>query len=204
MPAGGVDELIRRQREDYIGELLYPSIQGAARELPQIISVLRKTYKLSKSSPIILFGFSAGGAAALLSLTESEVHPRAVLVVNAPLSIAQAIGGYERQSKSTYLWTEKAKDASAHYDIEKSAARITALNPQAAFLLLQSDHDAGFSVTPAQSTAAALKNAASRYRSDPDISARVLADSDHYALTGSQSAEVTAMIVDWLSQHALP
>ena len=204
MPAGGVDELLRRQREDYIGQLLYPSILGAAHELPQILKALSKTYGLSKSSPIILFGFSAGGAAALLSLTESDVRPRAVLVVNAPLSIVQAVDGYERQSKSVYAWTENAKDASAHYDIEKSAQRIVKLNPKAAFLLLQSEHDAGFATTAAQSAAMALANAASLSRPEPDISAKVLPNSDHYVLTGSESAVVNPMIIAWLTQHAFP
>lgn len=209
MPAGGVEELIQRQTEDYIGRLLYPSILGAARELPQIIEALSKTYGLSKSSPVILFGFSAGGAAALLSLTESSVHPRAVLIVNSPLSIAQAVDGYERQSKRVYAWTETAKEASAHYDVEKSAQQIAKLNQNAAFLILQSEHDTGFSVAAAQSAATALKNAASRYGPKPDISAIILPGEDHYVLDGAESttakpngAPVRQMIIDWITQHA--
>jgi predicted esterase len=208
MPAGGVDELVHRQTEDYIGRLLYPSILGAAQELPQIIESLSKTYGLSKSSPVILFGFSAGGAAALLSLTESSVRPRAVLVVNSPLSIAAAVDGYERQSKRAYAWTDRARDASAHYDIEKSAMRIAQLNPKAAFLILQSEHD-GFSFVAAQSAATALKNAASRYGPEPDISAVILPGADHYVLDGAESttakpngAPVKQMIIDWMTQHA--
>ena len=157
MPAGGVNELLHRQREDYVGEMLYPSILGAAHELPQIIEALSKRYGLSKSSPLILFGFSAGGAAALLSLTESRVRPRAIVVVNSPLSIVQAVDGYERQSKGVYTWTEKAREAAAHYDLEKSAERISELNPKAAVLILQSDQGAGISDSTAQSAAAALK-----------------------------------------------
>lgn len=109
MPAGGIGELIRRQTADYIGQLLYPTISGAAQELTRIVDGLSKSYGLSKSAPIILFGFSAGGAAALLSLTQIAVHPRAVVVVNSPLSIVQAAESYERQSKSVYEWTAAAE-----------------------------------------------------------------------------------------------
>jgi alpha-beta hydrolase superfamily lysophospholipase len=202
MPRGGVDELLQRQSKDYIGQLLYPSMLGAAHELPQLMEGLSKTYGISRASPVILFGFSAGGAAALLSLTEADVHPRAVLVVNAPLSIAQAVDAYERQSKNVYMWTESAKDASTQYDVEKRADRITRANPKTAFLLLQSEHDAGRTVQAAQSAAAALKSAASRYRADPDISAKELSGADHYVFGGSESAATEQMIVDWIKQHA--
>lgn len=204
MPAGGVDELLRRQRADYIGEILYPSILGAAHELPQVIEALSKRYGLSNSSPLILFGFSAGGAAALLSLTESGVHPRAVVVVNSPLSIVQAVDGYERQSKAVYTWTEKAREAAAHYDLEKSAERIAKSNPKLAVLILQSEQDAGFSVSTAQSAAAALNKADARYRLVPDISARILSGSDHYVLTGSESAAAKREIIGWIATQAFP
>lgn len=209
MPAGGVDELIRRQTEDYIGQLLYPAIQGAAQELPEILKSLSKTYGLSKDSPVILFGFSAGGAAALLALTEGGVHPQAVVVVNSPLSIAQAADGYERQTKRVYAWTETAKEASTHYDVEKNAARIAQLNPKTAFLILQSELDAGFSPATAQSAATALKSAYSRYEPKPDISTAILPDTDHYVFAATESttiqpsgAPVKLMITDWIRQHA--
>ena len=204
MPAGGVDELLRRQREDYVGEMLYPSILGAAHELPQIIKAVSKRYGLSKSAPLILFGFSAGGAAALLSLTESGVRPRAVVVVNSPLSIAQAVDGYERQTKGVYTWTEKAREAAARYDLEKSAERVAKLNPKLAVLMLQSEQDAGFSVGSAQSAAAALKKAEARYSLVADVSARMLPGSDHYVFTGSDSATAKRAIIDWISSQAFP
>jgi predicted esterase len=202
LPAGGVDELLRRQSADYIGQLLYPSVLSAAQELPKIISALSKTYGLSKSSPVILFGFSAGGAAALLSLTESGVRPRAVVVVNSPLSIVQAIDSYERQTNSVYAWTEKAKDASRHYDIKMSAEQIAKINPQMAVLILESEHDAGPTVQAAQSAAIALKSAVSRYNPNPDISAKVLPRADHQVFDGSESAVTKRTIVDWITQHA--
>ena len=202
MPAGGVDELLHRQRQDYIGQLLYPSILGAARELPQIITALSKAYGLSKSAPVVLFGFSAGGAAALLSLAESDVHPRAVLVVNAPLSIAQAAAGYERQIRGVYAWTEQAKEASRHFDIERDAERILESNPKLAILILQSELDAGPTVQAAHTAALALKGAALPYDPEPDIRAKMLPGADHYVLAGPEAAATKSMITAWITQHA--
>ena len=204
MPLGGVDELLQRQNKDYIGQLLYPSMLGAARELPLIIEGLSRTYGLSKSAPITLFGFSAGGAAVLLSLTETDVHPRSVLVVNAPLSIAQAVDAYQRQSKNVYRWTAEAREESTRYDVETGADQILRSNPSTTFLILQSERDAGLTVGAAQSAAVALHNAALRYRPSPDISARVLPDADHYVFGGPESATTVATIIDWIQQHAFP
>jgi predicted esterase len=202
MPVGGVDELLRRQNKDYIGQLLYPSILAAADELPQIISAVSKRYGLSKSAPVILFGFSAGGAAVLLSLTESEVRPRAVVVVNAPLSITQAVDSYERQSKSVYAWSESGKNASRYYDLQRNAGRIADLHPKLAILLLESERDAGPTVEAAQSAALALRSAALRYRPDPDISAKVLPGADHYVFAGAESAIAKRTIMSWIEHHA--
>jgi hypothetical protein len=132
------------------------------------------------------------------------VRPRAIVVVNSPLSIVQAVDGYERQSKGVYTWTEKAREAAAHYDLEKSAERISELNPKAAILILQSDQDAGFSDSAAQSAAAALRKADARYGLVPDISARRLLGSDHYVLTGSESAAAKQAILGWITQQAFP
>ena len=102
LPDGGTDELLRRQQDDYIGLLLYPVILGAARELPTLIESLTRSYGLSKSRTIAVFGFSAGGAASLLALTESNIGPSAVVVLNSPMSTADAVAGYERQSGRAY------------------------------------------------------------------------------------------------------
>jgi predicted esterase len=201
-PPGGVDELIRRQKADYIGQLLFPSMSGAARELPQIIKDLSKIYGLPKTARVVLFGFSAGGAAALLSLTETDVQPRAVVVVNAPLSIAQAAESYERQSKSTYIWTKDAKQAAFRYDIEKNADRIAQSNRKTAILILESERDAGPTVPAAQAAAAALEKAALAYNPDPDIGVEVLLGSDHSVLSGSQVSTVRPMILAWIARHA--
>jgi predicted esterase len=212
MGAGGTNDLVQRQADDYVGRLLYPVMAQAAAELPKVVEDVSAFYHLSNRRPIVIFGFSAGGAAALLSLTESGVRPQGVIVVNAPLSISQAVDGYERQLGHRYSWTKAARDAAIRYDVAAHASQIARQHSGTAFLFLQSDHDAGYSSAPASTVAVDLKAAASRYTPEPDIGAVVVADSDHYVLDSSRpkdpkgkAAEATArtLISDWITRHAV-
>ena len=211
MGAGGKSDLIQRQADDYVGRLLFPVMAQAAAELPKIVDEVSAFHHLSNRRPIIIFGFSAGGAAALLSLTESNVRPRGVIVMNAPLSISQAVDGYERQIGHPYSWTKAARHAAVRYDIEAHALQIARQHRGAAFLFVQSDHDAGYSSDTGNSVAVHLKAAASRYDPEADIGAVVVPDSDHYVLDSSapkdlkgKEAEAAArmLILDWINKHA--
>jgi hypothetical protein len=213
MGAGGTDDLVQRQTDDYVGRLLFPVMAQAAAELPKVVAEVSALYHLSNRPPIVIFGFSAGGAAALLSLTESGgVRPRGVIVMNAPLSISQAVDGYERQLGRPYSWTQAARQAAIRYDVGAHASQIARRHRGTAFLFVQSDHDAGYSSASASSVAVHLKAAASRYTPEPDIGAIVVPDSDHYVLDSSRpkdlqgrAAEVTArtLVSDWITRHAL-
>jgi predicted esterase len=212
MGADGTNDLVQRQADDYVGRLLFPVMAQAAAELPKVIEVLSAFYHLSNRRPIVVFGFSAGGAVALLSLTESGVRPQGVIVVNAPLSISQAVGGYERQLGHRYSWTKAARHAAIRYDVGAHASQIARQHSGTAFLFVQSAHDAGYSSSPANSVAVHLKAAASRYTPEPDIRAVIVPDSDHYVLDPSRpkdskgrAAEAMArtLISDWITRHAL-
>ena len=87
LPAGGIDELKRVQEKDFVNGLFFPSINGVATELPMLVHEIAATYHLDVRGGIGLFGFSAGGAAALLALIESEVPVAAAAILNAPLSV---------------------------------------------------------------------------------------------------------------------
>lgn len=94
------------------------------------------------------------------------------------------------------------KKASAQYDIEKNAKDICKSNPKTAILILESDHDAGPTVADAETAAAALRNACALYSPSPDVSAQVLADTDHNVLTDPQVSAVRPRILDWIARHA--
>jgi predicted esterase len=212
MDAGGTSDLVRRQADDYVGRLLFPVMEQAATELPKVVDEVTTIYHLSNRRPIVIFGFSAGGAAALLGLRESGVHPRGVIVVNAPLSISQAVDGYERQLGHPYSWTKAARLAAARYDIGAHASQIARGQRGSAFLFVQSDHDAGYSSDSANAVARQLKEAAFKYTREADIGAVIVPESDHYVLDASRpkdpkakAAEATArtLISDWITGHAV-
>src|SRR6476660_2921891 len=81
MPTGGRDELLRVQKEDFVNGFFFRSISGATAELQQIVKELNATYHLDADKGIGLFGCSAGGAAALLALLESDVPITAAVIV---------------------------------------------------------------------------------------------------------------------------
>jgi hypothetical protein len=80
-PAGGQDEVMRLGYEDALMNLLAPVIEQAAAELPVAVEALRAELN-SGDAPVGLVGGSAGGAAVLLALAETDVPCAAVAVVN--------------------------------------------------------------------------------------------------------------------------
>src|SRR5690242_4677563 len=71
-PKDGVDSLAERQKRDYATLIFEPIVLGAAGELPAVVEALRQRHCLPKDGDVDLFGFSAGGTAALAALTEHK------------------------------------------------------------------------------------------------------------------------------------
>jgi hypothetical protein len=131
--------------------------------------------------------------------------------LNAPLSISQAVDGFEHQLGRAYSWTRAARQAAVRYDVAAQAAQIARRHVGAAFLFLQADHDTGYRSAPVAAVADRLKAAASKYGTEQDIQAVVVPDADHYVLDPSrtmdikgQAAESLArgLISDWIFRHA--
>lgn len=73
LPPGGIEEIMRRQLEDYVLQLLLPVIEQAMQELPSVVQALQARFDINEQAGIGLFGFSAGGLAALLTLAASNL-----------------------------------------------------------------------------------------------------------------------------------
>jgi len=67
-PTWESDSLTQRQAQDYALRIFEPVVAGAARELPAVLTELRKQGCLRRGDAIGLFGFSAGGTAVLITL----------------------------------------------------------------------------------------------------------------------------------------
>ena len=157
MPAGGRDELLRLQKEDFVNGFFFRSLSGATAELQQIVNELNTIYHLDSDKGIGLFGFSAGGAAALLALVESNVPIAAAVIVNAPMSVAQNVENWERTLKRQFEWDNASRKAASRYDVELQADKIAERKILSALLFVQGDADEQFSIGPARRAFEALK-----------------------------------------------
>ena len=157
MPAGGRDELLRVQKEDFVNGFFFRSISGATAELQQIVKDLNATYHLDADKGIGLFGFSAGGAAALLAMLESDVPITAAVIVNAPTSVTQNVENWQRTVKRQFEWNDASRKAASRYNVELQADKIAERKILPALLILQGDADEQFGIGPARRAFEALK-----------------------------------------------
>jgi predicted esterase len=157
MPTGGRDELLRLQKEDFVNGFFFRSISGATAELPQIVKELNATYHLDADKGIGLFGFSAGGAAALLALLESDVPITAAVIVNAPMSVMQNVENWQRTLKRQFEWDNASTEAASRYDVELQADKIAERKVLPALLIVQGDADKQLGIESARRAFETLK-----------------------------------------------
>lgn len=140
-PPGGTDEMIRRQRKDFASLLFEPVVMGAARELPAVLTALRARHCLAARGKIGLFGFSAGGAAALVALAQQEASVSAAVTLNASTGLNASIQALEHATKRPYPWTTRARLLARRSDAVLHAAEISAGKPPVALLLIHGADD---------------------------------------------------------------
>jgi predicted esterase len=157
MPAGGRDELLRVQKEDFVNGFFFRSISGASAELRHIVKELNSTYHLDADKGIGLFGFSAGGAAALLALLESDVPITAAVILNAPMSVMQNVENWQRTLKRQFEWDNASRKAASRYDVQSQADKIAERKTLPALLVMQGDADKQLGIEPARRAFEALK-----------------------------------------------
>ncbi len=140
-PAGGKDDLVRRQTED-VGLLVFePVVVGAANELPLVVRELESAGCLRAGDKIGLFGFSAGGASALLSLTEHNAAIGSAVLLNPSTGLTASIEAYERATHRSYAWTPRSRALAARTDAAQHVADIAKETPPPAVLILEGGRD---------------------------------------------------------------
>jgi len=159
LPAGGIEELKRVQEKEFVNGFFFPSINGACAELPMIVREVAAEYHLDVGSGIGLFGFSAGGAAALLSLMESDVPVAAAAILNAPLSVNDNVRNWEHAFHRRFQWDAAARAAADRYDVERRADRIVGRKPLPALLLMRGGADESFDAQSVRRATSALQMA---------------------------------------------
>jgi dienelactone hydrolase len=148
-------DLVRRQKKD-LGTLVFePVVMGGAKELPAVVRALEQRGCMRSGAAIGLFGFSAGGAAALYALAESDVRIGAAVTLNASTGLSASVEAYERATKGSYEWTDATRRLAHRSDAVSRAKDIAAGAPPPALLIVHGADDA--MLTP--SVAVALREA---------------------------------------------
>lgn len=158
LPAGGIEEVLRRQIDDYVLQLLLSAIEPAMRELPNVVQELQAKLNIPQRSEIGLFGFSAGGMGALLTLLESPLPIKAAVLSGVTKDLTSAVETYERAMKQSYpilkeqfpwieenqipyQWSEASVAARHRLDFVARASEIVQRNPAPAILFVHGVQD---------------------------------------------------------------
>jgi dienelactone hydrolase len=200
MPAGGNKDLVRRQTEDFASLLFEPTVMGAAAELPAVLKALEGMGCLESGEEIGLFGFSAGGAAALLALAEAKVPVSSAVILNASTGLTASVRALEGVTRRPYAWTESARDLAKRSDSVGRAAEIAAGDPPPALLIIHGKDDL---MLPPQ-IAVALHEALlpSYQRAAAQQRLRLMLVSTPHAWTGAGTVEeLRKSVAAWFNQY---
>ena len=196
-PAGGREDLARRQNED-LGRLVFePVVVGAAQELPAVIAALQHSGCLRAGQKIDLFGFSAGGAAVLFALAEGKVPIETAVVVNASTGLTASVQAYERATKHEYQWSGYTRDLALRTDALQRAVDIARDHP--ALLILQGNDDAMLASRDAVALRDALAPLYKSPRDEPRLRLTLVDGLAHGWVDSAHADEVRGSSADWFN-----
>lgn len=219
-----VENLMRRQMEDYVLQLLLPVVEQAVQELPKVVEALRSRCNLEDTSPLGLLGFSAGGLAALLTLVESPLSIQAIVLAGVTKDLSAAVATYERFTQSSYemlkeqypglqweyQWSKESEAARNRLDFVAHSEEIVQRNPLPAILFVHGAQDEAFKLEDVETLHDALE---SRYQMNhPErLSIKIFQHLKHSIDMASNSlpeqradiGEMEKVVADWFRQHLL-
>jgi dienelactone hydrolase len=197
---GGREDMVRRQNED-LGRLVFePIVVGAAQELPSVIAALQELQCVRAQDKVGLFGFSAGGAAALLALAEAKAPIGIAVVVNASTGLTASVQAYERATGRKYMWSDYTRELARRTDAVERAADIARTRP--ALLILHGTSDA---MLPAQNVIALGDALAPFYRtagSEQRLQVTLVDGLSHGWADSGHADEVRRAIADWFKSRS--
>ncbi|MFG1926341.1 alpha/beta hydrolase [Cryptosporangium sp. NPDC048952] len=142
-PAGGFEEIMALVRDDTLLKCHGAAITQAAAELPDVLEALREQLPDTAliDAPLFLIGGSAGGGAALLTLTESERPIAAVVAINAAIRATSVVALVEQGMGIEYAWSPESRALAQRLDFVERADEIMARRPQPDVLIVSGKHD---------------------------------------------------------------
>lgn len=207
-PIGGPDEIMRLGYEDALMNLIAPVTEQAAEELPGAVSALREQLTVDES-PIGLVGGSAGAAAVLLALAETDLPVAAAALVNPAIRASAVIAAGERLFGFPYPWNDERRARAERLDFVRRAADIAEREPRSPIILVVGEQDDSAFLEAADEMRDALL---ARVKRD-EVSLVRIPDLAH-ALTeepgidaapqSEQAAAVDAAVTGWLRRWLVP
>ena len=193
--SGWPTDLAARQQQNYLGQIFTPFVQSTAAAIAQHVGEVRTRYPQA-SDRLVLFGFSIGGSAVLAALEALPTPATAAVLLNAPLSTAQALDNYTVKARQPH--PSGALPELLPFDSVERTARFAGSHPDLRLMLVQSAGDEPLTVA----AATALLEDLRRQRSDDDdqrFEVRPLGQGHNVLLDGEGDATAEAGILrEWL------
>lgn len=189
-PAGGFDEIMRLANEDGLMNLLAPVIEQAAAELPDAVADVRQQLGIDDAS-LVLVGGSAGGAAVLLALMQSDIEVVAAALLNAAIQARAVVESFEEFTGKKYQWSDASRAKADSLDLVQRLPELIARRRTPVLLVNGADDDLKGLPDAARSLAETLQTACS----DREIASFVLIEGLGHALAeepGMEAAPQTA------------
>ena len=229
LPPGGREEIMRRQISDYVLQLVLPVVEQAMQELPSVVQALQAQYTINDTAGIGLFGFSAGGIAALLTLVESSLKITTSVFAGVTKNLGSAVDTYERTTKQyypmlkeqfswinedhiPYHWTEASVAAKHRLDFVARAAAIAQRQPMPAVLFVHGLQDEAYAVSDVEELQGALAPYYEQAHQSKLLSLRTFSHLGHQLdLVAAQNlpelqqdlADLNHIVTTWFSQYLL-
>jgi predicted esterase len=200
-PAPGTPSLAERQAEDYALRIFEPVVVGAAQELPRVLAALQERKCPGAAGKIGLFGFSAGGAAVLVTLIEQKVPVGAAITLNAPAGLNSAIDALERATKHPYTWSQAAHRLADRTDPVLHAREIATAQPPPALLLLHGTDDSVISAAGSNALEHALTPLYAAAGHQDRLRLGIAPGLSHDWTEPAALGQVRSRVADWFNRY---
>jgi dienelactone hydrolase len=204
-PAGGFEEIMRLGMQDAVSLIFHPSIGGAVAELPEALADVRRQLGIDASLPLGIFGFSQGGAAALVQTTRGNLPIKTVATFGAVVDMASLVDGLAGFFGITYEWTDARRALAEELSTSSKAAQLAASG--APILLAVGDQDPYPVREPISQLAAAINQAGgtAEERIVPGVAHALANEPGEEPADQSPAARaVDEIVTDWFSRHLIP
>lgn len=201
-PKGGLEESMRLGVQDAVTLLFYPRIEGAVAELPGAVGDLRARLGIDPALPLGVFGFSQGGATALLALSRHLLPFKAAATFGAVIDLPALVNTLASFFGTSYEWTDERRALAEHLSTVHRARALAGSG--AAVLLCVGVEDPLPTREPAERLAAAIRAEGGRaeVRIVPNVAhAFVDEPGERAAPQGPQARAIDEFLSGWFSSH---